>query len=146
MVIYCKACRGRLRRAGGEWKHENGGPFDSHVALPLAARRCRLFDPGVVGLPGYDRALVWLVKGEKTAKSPVEAWRIGLYVFDGRIRGVFRYNGDASKNRPGALFQAPEKPSDAFLRNHPIVKERLAALAATRKKAAPASRAEGSPS
>jgi hypothetical protein len=92
----------------------------------------------VVGLPGYDRALVWLVKTERSGKSPVEAWRIGLYVFDGRIRGVFKYNGDASKNRPGALFQAPELPSVTLLRNHPIVKERLAALAPPRKKAAPA--------
>ncbi len=144
MIIYCKECRGRLKRVGTEWKHEKGGPSESHVAQPLAARRCLLFDPGVVGLPGYDRALVWLVKAEKSAKAPVEAWRVGLYVFDGRIRGVFKYNGDASVDRPGSLFHAPEVPSDSFLRNHPIVKERLAALAPPRKKAAPVKQAKSS--
>jgi len=134
MIVYCKACRERIRRVGGEWKHDKGAPADSHVAQPLAARRCLLFDPTVVGLPGYDRALVWLVKAEKSAKSPVEAWRVGLYVFDGRVRGVFKYNGDASKAGPGSLFKAPPVPSDTFLRNHPIVKERLAALSPSRKK------------
>lgn len=136
MIIYCKACRGRLKRVGTEWKHDKGASADSHAAQPLAARRCLLFDPGVVGIPGYDRALVWLVKAEKSAKAPVEAWRVGLYVFDGRVRGVFKYNGDASNNKPGSLFQAPEVPSDSYLRNHPTVKERLAALDPKRKKAA----------
>jgi hypothetical protein len=138
MIIYCKACRGRLKRVGSEWQHEKGAPSDTHVAQPLAARRCLLFDPGVVGMPGYDRALMLLVKAEKSGKSPVEAWRVGLYVFDGRVRGVFMYNGDPHNSKPGSMFKAPEVPSDTPLRNHPIVKERLAALAPARKKAAPA--------
>jgi hypothetical protein len=137
MVIYCQACRGRLTRVGGEWKHDKGGPTASHTAEPLAAKRCRLFDPLVVGLPGYDRALVWLVRAERSAKAPVEAWRIGLYVFDGRVRGVFKFNGDGRNAKPGSLFHAPEAPSDAFLRNHPIVKERLATVASAHKAGAP---------
>ena len=133
MVIFCQSCRSRLARVGNEWKHEQQAPGGAHQAEPVAARRCRLFEPEVVGVPGYDRALAWLVKAEREAKSPIEAWRIGLYLFDGRIRGVFRYRGDAGKTRPGAFFQAPEVPSDALLRNHPIVKERLAAFEAAAK-------------
>jgi hypothetical protein len=135
MVIYCQACRGRLKRVDGEWKHEKSNPANVHDAAPIAATRRLLFDPAVVGLPGYDRALAWLVKAERAAKSPLEAWRIGLYVFDGRIRGVFKYNGDGHNDRAGALFQAPAVPSDAPLRNHPIVKARLAAAAPPRANA-----------
>jgi hypothetical protein len=135
MVIFCQVCRGRLARVGSEWKHDNGGPKDVHKAEPLAARRCLLFDPKVVGLPGYDRTLAWLVQAEKAGKAPIETWRIGLYVFDGRVRGVFKYLGDPSKKRPRSLFQPPEEADSGFLRNHPLVKERLAAVSQTRKKA-----------
>ena len=34
---------------------------------------------------------------EKSGKTPIEAWRIGLYVFDGKVRGVFKYLGDPAK-------------------------------------------------
>ena len=140
MVIFCRACRGRLTRVGSEWKHEKANLKESHKAEPLAARRCLLFDPGVVGLPGYDRTLTWLVRAEKAGKAPIQSWRIGLYVFDGRVRGVFKYLGDATKKRPRSLFQPPEQVAPGFLRNHPLVKERLAAITRTRKKAVPARR------
>jgi hypothetical protein len=140
MIIYCRECRGRIKRVGSEWRHEKETTGTGHAAQPVAARRCLLFDASVVGLPGYDRALAWLVEAERAAKAPVEAWRVGLYVFDGRIRGVFRYNGEAGSIKPGSLFRAPEVPSDAYLRNHPIVKERLAAIDPARKKAPTAKR------
>jgi hypothetical protein len=140
MVIFCQTCRGRLARAGNEWKHDKGAPTDSHRAQPLAARRCLLFDPGVVGLPGYDKTLAWLVRAEKSGKTPIEAWRIGLYVFDGKVRGVFKYLGDPAKKRPNSLFQPPEPSEAGLLRNHPLVKERLAARTPARKKAAPVQR------
>jgi hypothetical protein len=140
MVIFCRECRGRLARVGNEWKHEKASPKVDHKAEPLAARRCPLFDPGVVGLPGYDRTIAWLVRAEKAGKTPIEAWRIGLYVFDGRVRGVFKFLGDASKKRPRSLFQPPEQADSGFLRNHPLVKERLAAISPARKKAVPARR------
>jgi len=136
MVIFCQVCRGRLTRSGTEWKHEKGEPAEVHKAEPLAARRCQLFDPGVVGLPGYDRTLAWLVRAEKTGKSPIEAWRIGLYVFDGKVRGVFKFTGDASKQNPTSQFRPPEQSAPGLLRNHPLVKERLAAVAADRRKPA----------
>ena len=132
MVIFCQVCRGRLTRSADGWSHRDGEPAEVHVAQPLAARRCRLFDPGVIGLPGYDRTLAWLVRNEKVAKTPVEAWRIGLYVFDGRVRGVFRFNGDAAQARPNSLFQPPATAERGLLRNHPIVKERLGAAARLR--------------
>lgn len=140
MVIFCQVCRGRLARSGSEWKHDKGEPAEAHKAEPLAARRCQLFDPGVVGLPGYDRTLAWLVRAEKAGKTPIESWRIGLYVFDGKVRGVFKFNGDAAKKRPSSLFQPPEQAATGFLRNHPLVKERLAAAGASRKKPARAAR------
>lgn len=129
MVIFCQVCRGRLKRSGSEWKHEAGAPADAHKEQPLAARRCQLFDPSVIGLPGYDRTLAWLVRTERAGKEPIESWRIGVYVFDGKVRGVFRFTGDAAK-RPSAMFRPPEQSVPGFLRNHPLVKERLAAAAA----------------
>jgi hypothetical protein len=134
MVIFCQVCRGRLARSGNEWKHDKGEPAEAHKAEPLAARRCQLFDPGVVGLPGYDRTLAWLVRAEKAGKAPIESWRIGLYVFDGKVRGVFKFTGAADKKRPSSIFQPPAQAAPGLLRNHPLVKERLAAVGATRKR------------
>ena len=126
MIIFCNACRSRLDRVENEWRHHDGEPEDGHAAKPLAARRSRLFDADVVGLPGYDRVLARLVAQERAAGVPIETWRVGLYVFDGRIRGVFRYVAEKDKVPTGSKFQPPDKPSRALLRNHPIVKERLA--------------------
>jgi hypothetical protein len=125
MIIFCSTCRSRLDRVGNAWRHHDGEPADSHVARPLAARRSRLFDPDVVGLPGYDVALARLVEQERAAGVPMETWRVGLYVFDGRVRGVFRYAAELGKIPAGSVFQPPAKPSRALLRNHPIVKARL---------------------
>jgi hypothetical protein len=135
MVIFCGVCRDRLTRCGDEWKHGKGEPAEPHKAEPLAAKRCQLFDPSVIGLPGYDRTLAWLVKAERAAKSPMEPWRIGVYVFDGKVRGVFKFTGDAGTARPKSPFQPPQQGAPGFLRNHPLVKERLATGAA--RKAAP---------
>ena len=103
-----------------------GAPADGHAAQPLAARRCRLFDPEVIGLPGYDRVLRRLVERERSTGHPIEIWRVGLYVFDGRVRAMFRYATETSKVPAGSIFQPPLEPSNELLRNHPIVKERLA--------------------
>jgi hypothetical protein len=126
MIVFCKTCRTSLVRNDKTWTHNAGEPADGHAARPLAARRCRLFDPDVIGLPGYDRVLVRLVERERISKSRLETWRLGLYVFDGRVRGAFRYSGEVGKIPARSLFQPPEKPSRTLLRNHPIVKERLA--------------------
>ena len=126
MIIFCKQCRSPLDRADHEWKHHNGEPADGHAARPLAARRCRLFDPDVIGLPGYDRILLRLVEREKAKGGPTETWRIGLYVFDGRVRGTFRYAAPVGKIPARSPFQPPKENARAYLRNHPVVKERLA--------------------
>jgi hypothetical protein len=126
MIIFCTTCRSKLVRTNGEWHHQDGSLDDGHAAKPLAARRCRLFDPDVVGLPGYDRALGRLVERERIMGGPLEIWRLGLYVFDGRVRGTFRYATEASQVPPRSLFQPPREPSRGLLRDHPIVKERLA--------------------
>jgi len=141
MVIFCQTCRGRLKRSGNQWKHEKDAPADAHKAVPLAAKRCQLFDPGVVGLPGYDRTLAWLVRAERAGKAPIEPWRIGLYVFDGRVRGVFRFTGDAATKRPHSPFQPPEHAVPGLLRNHPLVKQRLAAAEAAGAKPARSAKA-----
>jgi hypothetical protein len=126
MVIFCKQCRSGLDRDGKSWKHRAGEPSDGHAPQPLAARRCRLFDPDVVGLPGYDHVLTQLVERERAMGDATETWRIGVYVFDGRIRGMFRYTAPVGKIPASSLFQPPPEPSSALLRDHPIVKERLA--------------------
>jgi len=125
MIIFCKTCRSGLVREEQIWRHRDGEPADAHAARPIAARRCHLFDPEVVGLPGYDQVLVRLVERERAAGSPTEAWRIGLYVFDGRVRGIFRYVAQADKVPANSPLQPPKKATRSLLRSHPIVKERL---------------------
>jgi hypothetical protein len=127
MIIFCNTCRSRVVRVETVWRHRDGEPPDGHAAQPLAARKYRLFDPEVVGLPGYDRALARLVERERAMGAPMEIWRVGLYVFDGRVRASFRYAAEASKVPARSLFQPPVEPSRDMLRDHPIVKERLAA-------------------
>jgi len=126
MIIFCRQCRSPLDRVEGEWRHHGGEPADGHAARPLAARRCRLFDPDVIGLPGYDRMLLRLVERERANGAPTESWRIGLYVFDGRVRGTFRFVAPVDRIPSGSPFQPPAERTSEYLRNHPIVKQRLA--------------------
>lgn len=131
MMIFCRTCRSGLDRSDQQWQHHGGEPADSHVPRPLAARRCRLFDPDVIGLPGYDRALLHLVERERATRTPLEMWRLGLYVFDGRVRGAFRYAAEVGEIPTGSLFKPPDRASRTLLRNHPIVKERLGEMPGT---------------
>jgi hypothetical protein len=131
MIIFCSTCRSKLVRENGGWLHRDGEPADGHAAQPLAARRKRLFDPGVVGLPGYDRMLAGLVKRERASGKTTEIWRLGVYVFDGRIQGAFRCTTDASKVPAKSIFQPPPEPSKELLRDHPVVKARLSSNQAT---------------
>ena len=126
MIIFCKQCRSVLDRVDDQWRHHGGEPDDGHQARPLAARRCQLFDPDVIGLPGYDRILRRLVERERDKGGTTETWRIGLYVFDGRVRGSFRYAAPVGEIPTRSPFQPPKGKTRERLRSHPVVKERLA--------------------
>jgi len=129
MVVFCATCRTRLHRLGSGWKHHKGEPADNHEVKPLAARRRHLFDPDVVRLAGYDRFLLHLVEKERAAGVPTEAWRVGVYVFDGRIKGSCTYTVPAEEVPADSPFKPPGTPGRQPLCDHPLVKERLAGMA-----------------
>ena len=128
MVVFCATCRTRIEQVGNEWKHHRSEPAEAHEVRPVAARRRRLFDADVVRLVGFDRFLRHLVEKERASGVPTEAWRVGVYVFDGRIKGSCIYKAAPDAVPADSLFQPPDTPEPKLLREHPLVKERLSAI------------------